>query len=526
MSRSKNPRLKRSNVELEYDLNWIQELDRCRIDPIYFIENYVFIKGMKGKALFKMFDYQKQMIRNYMAHSRNIVLASRQVGKTETSAAYILWFAIFHEEQTILIASNKSDNAKEIIGKVVYAYEELPDWIKPGIDENTWNKFSLQFENRSRIMAATTAVDTGRGLTIDLLYVDELAFVKAHIQDQFFTSILPTLASRVNGKMIISSTPNGDNNLFATLWRAAEAKLKDAFFATFVPWFSVPGRDEAYKAKMIAQFGERKWRQEFECEFLSSDHTLIDTMILNQIEAENLAANIEILFKIGEQEFYKHISKTQSYIVGVDLSEGGGSDYSVIEVFEFPSLDQVAELRTHTTSPAELYNNMKNLLRYLEHYAKDVYFSVENNGLGQAIVALYEADENPPEKSYFVSEKGKDKVGIFTSGKSKIKSCLLVKEMIIKRTMKIFSKMLISELKSYVRKAGSYQAQTGSTDDCIAATLIVLRIVEELASYDENAYHKLYTAGLEEIERMSGKEEWEPAPDDYDDDYVPPTILI
>lgn len=525
MSRSKNPRLKRSNVEIEYDLKMIQELERCKNDPIYFIENYVYIKGMKGKALFKLFDYQKEMIKNYMTHSRNIVLASRQVGKTETSAAYILWFAIFHEEKTILIASNKSDNAKEIIGKVVYAYEELPDWIKPGIDENTWNKFSLQFENRSRIMAATTAVDTGRGLSIDLLYVDELAFVKAHIQDQFFTSILPTLASRVDGKMIISSTPNGDNNLFATLWRAAEAKIKDAFFATFVPWYSVPGRDEKYKAKMIAQFGERKWRQEFECEFLSADHTLIDTMILNQIEAENEKAGVEIKFKIGEQDFYKEISRTQSYIVGVDLSEGGGTDYSVVQVFEFPSLEQVAEYRTNSTSPAELYGHIKNVLRYLEHYAKDLYFSVENNGLGQAIVALYEVDEHPPEKAYFISESGKDKIGIFTSGKSKIKSCLLLKEMIIKRTMKIFSKTMISELKSYVRKAGSYQAQTGSTDDCIAATLIVLRIVEELASFDDNAYHKLYTAGLQEIEKMESNEEWVPA-DYYDDNYEPPVILI
>lgn len=523
----KNPRLKRANEEIEYSLELIQELDRCQKDPIYFIENYVYIKGMKGKTLFKMFDYQKQMIRNYMDHSRNIVLASRQVGKTETSAAYILWFAIFHKEKTILIASNKSDNAKEIIGKVVYAYEELPDFLKPGIDENTWNKFSLQFENRSRIMAATTAVDTGRGLAIDLLYVDELAFVKAHIQDQFFTSILPTLASRVDGKMIISSTPNGDNNLFATLWRSAEAKLKDAFFATFVPWYSMPGRDEKYKAKMIAQFGERKWRQEFECEFLSSDHTLIDTMILNQIEAENVANNIQVLFEVKEQLFWKELNKSQSYIIGVDLSEGGGTDFSVIEVFEFPSLHQVAEYRTNTTSPAELYGHLKNLLRYLEHFGKDIYFSVENNGLGQAIVALYEADENPPEKAFFVSEKGKDKIGIFTSGKSKIKSCLLLKEMILKRTMRVHSPQLISELKSYVRKAGSYQAQIGSTDDCIAATLIVLRIVEELASFDDNAYHKLYTAGLEEIENMDGNEEWTPPPEEYDDDYTPmPVILL
>lgn len=525
MARNKNPRLKRSNVEIEYSLEMIQELDRCSIDPIYFIENYVYIKGVKGKSLFKLFDYQKEMIKGYLENKRIIVLASRQVGKTETSAAYILWFSIFHKEKTILIASNKSDNAKEIIGKVVFAYEELPDWIKPGINENTWNKFSLEFENRSRIIAATTAVDTGRGLTIDLLYVDELAFVKPHIQDQFFTSILPTLASREDAKMIISSTPNGDINLFANIWRAAQAKVKDAFFSIFVPWYAMPGRDEKYKQRMIAQFGHRRWRQEFECEFLSSEHTLIDTMIINQIEAKNRENDIKPIFQIDEFDFWKSINRGNSYIVSVDLSEGGGDDYSVIEVFEFPTMEQTAEYSTNNTSPAMLYGKLKNILRYLEHYAKDVYFSVENNSLGQSIVALYEADMSPPEKSFFVFEKGKDKLGIATTSKSKPKSCLLLKEMIIKDQMKIYSEKLLTELKSYVRKAGSYKAQTGSTDDHIAATLIALRIVEELAEFDESAYHKLYISGLEAIEEMDNSQ-WD-VEEEYDDDDAPlPVIFV
>lgn len=525
MARNKNPRLKKSNIEIEYTLEMIQELDRCANDPIYFIENYVYIKGVKGKALFKLFDYQKEIIDAYIKNNRIVVLASRQVGKTETSAAFILWFTIFNKEKTVLIASNKSDNAKEIIGKVVFAYEELPDWIKPGINENTWNKFSLEFENRSRIMAATTAVDTGRGLAIDLLYVDELAFVKPHIQDQFFTSILPTLASRPDAKMIISSTPNGDTNLFSVIWRSANSGSDNTFKAVFVPWYAMPGRDEKYKQQMIAQFGDRRWKQEFECIFLSSEHTLIDTMIINQVEKMNKDAGVEVLFEIDEFLFWKRINKGSMYLVGVDLSEGIGSDFSSIEVFEFPSLEQVAEYRTNDTSPAMLYGKLKNILRYLEHYAKNVYFSVENNSLGQAIIALYEADMNPPKEAYFISESGKNKMGITTTSKSKPKSCLLLKEMFSKGYMKIFSPILLSELKSYVRKAGSYQAQLGATDDCIAATLIVLRIVEELSTFDDNAYHKLYISGLDSLESMDNSS-WNVKDDEYDDELPMPVIFI
>lgn len=520
MARSKNSRLKKANTQTEFTPELVQELLRCVNDPIYFIERYVYIRGVDGKALFKMYEYQKDIIRAYLNNSHTIILASRQVGKTETSAAFILWFAIFHPDKFVLIASNKSDNAKEIIGKIVYAYEELPDWLKPGIDESSWNKFSIAFENKSRVLAATTAEDTGRGLAIDLLYVDELAFVKAHIQDTFYASIFPVLSSRVDGKMIISSTPNGDVNLFAELWRGAENDT-NGFKSVRVPWYSTPGRTEEFKAKTIKKLGERKWLQEYECHFLSSDHTLIDTYVVNQIEERNKKDNIQFEFKIAEQGFWKKINKKSTYIVGVDVSQGLGQDYSVIEVFEFPSLEQVMEYRTNEDSPAQLYKYLKNILIYLDHYGGDVFFSVENNGLGQAIIAVYEADERAP-NAMFISEKGKEKgrskVGFNTSGQSKPKSCLILKEMITRNSIKIYSEILLRELKSFVRKSGSYEAQTGATDDCIMATLIVLRILEEISSFDENAYQKLYTNGLEEIEKdLNGEyvtDEWSIEDDD------------
>lgn len=167
----RKPGLKKPGQQSTYTHDQIQELIKCQNDPVYFIENYVYIRHAKrGRLKFAMYDYQKEMARKYHTQQFNIVLSARQTGKTETSCAYLLWFAIFHKDKTVLVASNKGSNAMEIIRKIQFAYEELPDWIKPGIDESNWNKHTCTWENSSRIVATTTSEDSGRGMSISLLY--------------------------------------------------------------------------------------------------------------------------------------------------------------------------------------------------------------------------------------------------------------------------------------------------------------------------------------------------------------------
>lgn len=203
-----NPGLKKSNSLSEYTQEQIVELARCAKDPIYFIRNYIKIKHPKrGKISFNLYDYQEELIRMYMGNRFNIILSARQTGKTETSCAFLLWYAIFHPDKTVLIASNKSTNAMELIGKIRYAYEELPNWLKPGIDADNWNKHTCAFDNKSRIVSTTTSKDSGRGLAISLIYCDELAFVKPHVQEEFWDSILPTI-SCISGDSLIL-TDNG-----------------------------------------------------------------------------------------------------------------------------------------------------------------------------------------------------------------------------------------------------------------------------------------------------------------------------
>lgn len=158
-------------MQHEYTPEQILEIKKCKSDPVYFARNYIMIKHAKrGKIKFDLYDYQENMLRSYFNNRFNIILSARQTGKTETTCAFLLWYAIFHSDKTILVVSNKGSNAKEIIAKIQYAYEELPDWLKPGIDVNSWNKHECAFENKSRIIAQNTSSDSGRGLAISLLY--------------------------------------------------------------------------------------------------------------------------------------------------------------------------------------------------------------------------------------------------------------------------------------------------------------------------------------------------------------------
>ncbi len=264
MSRKKYG-IKVAHEEIIYTREMIEELKKCANDPIYFIKNYVYIKTVKvGKVKFELYNYQIEYIKAMMNNERVITKMSRQVGKTATTMAFLLWWASFKSDQVILVASNNSTNAKEIIDKIKYAYEELPNWLKPGVDPTAYNKHEIRFDNRSRIVATTTSENSGRGMSISVLYCDELAFVARHVSNAFWDSIIPTVSE--GGRIIISSTPNGDTGKYAEIWRMADSGNDGGeFYPLSVPWNAPPGRDEAFKKKFVGILGERKWRQEYEC---------------------------------------------------------------------------------------------------------------------------------------------------------------------------------------------------------------------------------------------------------------------
>lgn len=500
-SRKNNPGIKGAGEQTEFTPEQVLELKKCAQDPVHFIKTYARIQHpMRGSVPFALYPYQERMVENFKNNRFNVVLSARQTGKSTVSAIYLLWHAIFNFDQTILIASNKNSNAMEMIHRIRYAYENLPNWLKPGVLDDGWNKHNVGFDNGSRIVSTATSEDAGRGMSISLLFLDEFAFVKPGIQEEFWTSISPTLST--GGGCIMSSTPNGDINLFAQIWRSAEVGLdvgvgeghKFPFYPTRVRWDEPPGRDEAFKQAQIATLGKLKWDQEYECEFLSSDALLIDSTLTGMLDTNRKP----FLHSQNDFQFFGEFKEKEIYLVGVDPSTGTGMDFSVIEVFHFPSMFQVAEFRSNTLSSPEVYAKMKWIIRQMELKGCTVYFSVENNGVGEGIIALYQNDENPSNSAEMVSEEGKKRFGMTTTKKKKMRAALDFRLLIERGGIQLNSVVLLKEIKTFARKRDSYEAQVGSTDDCIMASLICVRLLGEIASYEQEAFDKLYTVDEDE----------------------------
>ena len=475
----------------------IQEFVKCAdpdTGPTFFMSNFFNIQHpTRGKMLYKPFEYQHRLINAYHTNRFSISLMPRQTGKTTTAAGYLLWRAMFNPDSTILIAAHKYTGAQEIMQRVRYAYELCPDYIRAGVV--SYNKGSIDFENGSRIVSQTTTETTGRGMSITLLYCDEFAFVRPSIAREFWTSISPTLAT--GGKAIITSTPNSDEDQFAIIWRDAnkqfdsegnETDIGINGFKSFQSyWWEHPDRDETWKAEELGRIGEERFRREHDCEFIIYDETLIDSLILTNMRGEDPA------FRHGAVRWYKEPSRDMAYLVGLDPSLGTGGDPAAIQIFEIPSMEQIGEWSHNKTPIPNQIRILVDINKYLVEKCGDnnsVYYSVENNTIGEAALqSIAEiGEENIP--GYFLSEPkghGNSRVyrrGFNTTHRSKLAVCAKFKTLVETEKVKIKSKMLISELKSFIASGNSYAAKIGDTDDLVMSTMLVMRMAQTLKSYN------------------------------------------
>lgn len=466
------------------------ETNKFECGPVYFAKNYVKIQHpTRGEVPFLLYPYQEKMMETYLNSNKVVVLSARQTGKSQTSAIFLLWFAMFNLDKTILIVANKNANAMEMISRISYSYEALPMWLKPGVTHDGFNKHEIKFDNGSRIVSTATSENSGRGMSISLLFLDEFAFVAKNVQDAFWTSILPTLST--GGACIMTSTPNGANDKFASIWRAANFESnKDGmqFVPIHVKWDEPPGRDERFKQDQIAMLGELKWKQEYECEFLSSDPLLIDSLILGKLEKQ---LKQPIRSDMGF-DFFQELEPNKTYLLGIDPATGSGEDFTVMFLYEFHTLTPVALFRSNSMSSPTVYAHLKLLLNKIDSLKSMCYFSIENNGVGEGIIALYENDDVVPESSEFISEDGANRLGMRTESRIKLRMCLALKQLVETNRIKVWSKILYDELTNFTTNKGSYAAQIGATDDVICALLIVIRLLEEMSTYDQHAFDSFH----------------------------------
>ena len=469
-----NPLLKKAYVPIEYTQEQIEEVIKCSKDINYFIKTYTKIISLdKGLINFEMYPFQEDMSRTIADNRFTVIKTCRQAGKTTTSAAVILWHAIFNDSYTIAILANKLSTAREILSRVQRGYENLPKWLQQGVV--TWNKTNIELENGSQIIAASTASSAIRGFSINFLYLDEFAFVPRNIQDDFFTSVYPTIISGTNTKVVITSTPNGFD-LFYKIWiNSVEGRNEYANFS--VSWWDVPGRDDEWREKTIANTSEDQFRQEFEAEFLGSANTLISPNVLRSLTFTTpISSHYE-----GSLTVYKEPEKGGVYFCIVDTSRGVGMDASAFVVIDVSSVpyEVVACYKNNIIDPLVYPDVIHNVVKNYN----EAYTLVEINDNGQQIADILHHDYEY-EHIIFTSVKGRAgqvigggfsssvQRGVRTTKQVKRIGCSNAKTMIEKEKIKLHDFNLINELSTFIQKGTSYEADIGSHDDLIMCVVL------------------------------------------------------
>jgi hypothetical protein len=501
--------IKKAHAPQRYTLEEVKHLEACMdpvTGPIYFAKNFLKIQHpTRGSIPFEPYDYQERLIDAYHNNKQCIAMLPRQMGKTTCACAYLLWYTMFVPEAQVLIAAHKYEGAQDIMNRYRFGYENLPDFIRAGV--YSYNRNTIEYDNGARIQAVTTTENTGRGKSLSLIYCDEFAFVQPPEKaKEFWTALSPTLST--GGKCIITSTPNSDEDQFALIWTEAnkrfdefgnETKLgANGFHSFFAHWNEHPDRDEKWANVERAKIGDERFRREFDCEFLIFDETLINAVKLAELKG------VEPIMTMGQTRWYKEIDTRCTYLVSLDPSLGTGGDYGAIQVFEMPSLIQVAEWRHNLTPIQAQVKHLREICKYIQDRGTElggttpqIYYSVENNTLGEAALIVINnlGEENFP--GLFLSEpirKGhvrKFRKGFNTTHRTKITACSQLKHLLETQKMKINSKPLISELKTFVAHGVGFGAKTGEHDDLVSAMLLIIRMASILSDWDPKIYEKM-----------------------------------
>ena len=500
-----NPNLKKANTPIEFTQEQIAEFIKCKQDPVYFANNYIKIVSLdEGLTQFHPYHFQEKLINNFHNNRFNICKMPRQTGKSTTVVSYLLHYAVFNDSVNIGILANKAATARELLGRLQTAYENLPKWMQQGII--AWNKGSLELENGSKILAASTSASAVRGMSFNILFLDEFAFVPNHVADSFFASVYPTITSGKNTKVIIVSTPHGMNH-FYRMWHDAE-KRKNEYIPTDVHWSEVPGRDEEWKETTIANTSEQQFKVEFECEFLGSVDTLIAPSKLRTLVYDNpITRNAGL-------DVYQPSEEAHDYVVTVDVARGVSEDYSafvVVDITEFPH-KVVAKYRNNEIKPM-LFPNI--IWEVAKSY-NSAFILCEVNDIGDQVASILQYDLEY-QNLLMCSMRGragqvvgqgfsgkKTQLGVKMSKTVKQVGSLNLKTMIEEDKLLFNDYEIISELTTFIQKNRSFEAEEGCNDDLAMCLVIYAWLVQQdyfKELTDQDVRKRLYEEQKNQIEQ-------------------------
>lgn len=491
-----NPKLKRAGVQIQFTKEQVDEYIKCARDPVYFAKYITIISLDHGVVPFEMYDFQKDMMKTFNDNRFVIVKCPRQVGKTTTAVAYLLWSILFKDAQKIAILANKGKTSQDILAKLQLAYENLPIWLQQGVVE--WNKRSVELENQSVIIADSTSSSAARSGAYNIVFLDEFAFVPSNIAHDFITSVYPVITSGTQTKILIVSTPNG-MNLFYKMWMDALEKRSN-YVPFEIHWSMVPGRDEKWREETIRNTSERQFDQEFNTTFLGSTNTLISGMKLQQMAYVNPLVEHELL-KIYEQPIKEDGEKNLKdhlYAITVDVSEGKGLDSSAFSVFDISAVPykQVATYKSSSVSPILFPTIIYNAAKYYN----DAYVLCEINNTPQIADTLHVDLEYENLWKVFTGNKKPQQLsagfargvqmGVKMSPQVKRIGCSNLKTLIESDKLLITDFDTYSELTTFVAKKNSFMAEDDANDD-LAMTLVMFAWVTTQKYFKEIVNHDL-----------------------------------
>ena len=486
-----NPNVKRDGVVTNWTNDEVKEYAKCMQDPAYFARKYCKVIHLdKGLVPFDLYPYQEKMFNHFNTHRFNIVLACRQSGKSISSVAYLLWFALFNSEKVIAVMANKGATAREMLGRVTLMLENLPFFLQPGC--KALNKGSIEFSNNSRIVAAATSGSSIRGMSVNLLYLDEFAFVER--ASEFYTSTYPVVSSGKETKVIITSTANGLGNVFHKIWEGAIQETNE-FIPFRVDWWDVPGRDEEWKKATVANTSPVQFDQEFGNTFFGTGDTLINANTLLDLRRHDPLEITKDSVKV-----YNEPIKDHSYVMLVDVAKGRGQDYSTFSVIDISAepFKQVAVYRNNLISPL-LFPNI--IYKYANSYNQAMVV-IESNDAGMVVCnGLYHDLEY--ENMYVESAIKADALGILMTRKVKRIGCSSFKDLLENNKLEIVDEDTIIEISTFTARGSSYEASDGNHDD-IVMNLVMFGYFAGTSSFGEmtdiNIRDLMFQQRMQEIE--------------------------
>ena len=500
-----NPLLKKANVATEFTKKQVEQYIKCKDDPIYFVKNYVKIVSLdEGLVPFKMWDFQEDIITKFHNSRFNIAKLPRQTGKSTTVVSYLLHYALFNDSVNIGILANKASTARDLLGRLQTAYENLPKWIQQGVI--SWNKGSMELENGSKILAASTSASAVRGMSFNIIFLDEFAFVPNHIAESFFSSVYPTITSGQSTKVIIISTPYGMNH-FYKLWTDAVNGLNGYEFSE-VHWSQVPGRDAKWKQETISNTSERQFTQEFECEFLGSVDTLISAAKLRCLTFE------EPISRSKGLDIYVEPKKGSEYLLTVDVARGIGGDYSAFIIFDITTVPYsiAGKYRNNEIKPMLFPNVINDVARAYNN----AWVLCEVNDVGDGVASILNYDLEYPNvlmsamrgRAGQIIGQGfsgsKTQLGVKMSITVKKQGCANLKQIVEDDKLLFRDYEILNELTTFIQKKQSWEADEGYHDDLVMCMVIFAWLVQQeyfKEMTDNDVRQRIYDEQKNQIEQ-------------------------